>query len=292
MTGHRGVHLQRTLDRPGSLPGLTMRRRVRVSAVPASVENLAIVWASLDQLCSGLPDGQWDLPTGCPGWTVKDHVSHLVDYEARALGRPAPEHEPGPLPHVKNEMGRANEVGVDVRRPRPGAQVLGEFREVTGERLTRLRALTAQDLTTPVTTPAGPGTMADLLTLRVMDSWTHEQDIRRATGRPGHSDGPAADEAVGYFTRFLPYVVGKRAAAPEGSKVVFRIGGRDPVAVQVVAGRGSVVTDPDGATVSLVIPVTTFAALAGGRSDVPDDVYISGDRRLGQRVLASMSLMP
>ena len=46
----------------------------------ASVENLAIVWSSIDQLCSGLPAGQWDLPTGCPGWTVKDHLSHLVDY--------------------------------------------------------------------------------------------------------------------------------------------------------------------------------------------------------------------
>jgi len=80
-----------------------------------SVENLAIVWASTGRLCSDLAAGQWDLPTGCPGWTVKDQLSHLADYEARALGRPAPRHEPGPLPHVKNEMGRANEVGVDAR---------------------------------------------------------------------------------------------------------------------------------------------------------------------------------
>jgi uncharacterized protein (TIGR03083 family) len=260
--------------------------------VSALVENLAIVWSSIDQLCSGLPAGQWDLPTGCPGWTVKDHLSHLVDYEARALGQPAPEHEPGPLPHVKNEMGQANEIGVDVRRPRPGAQVLAEFRQVTGERLARLRTLTGQDLAAPVTTPAGPGTMADLLTLRVMDSWMHEQDIRRATGRPGHVDGPAAGEAVGYFTRFLPYVVGKRAAAPDGSKAVFRIGARDPVAVQVAGGRGSLAGDAGGATVSLAIPVTTFAALAGGRSDVPDDARITGDEALGRRVLGSMGLMP
>ena len=257
-----------------------------------SVENLAIVWASVGQLCSGLPDGQWDLPTGCPGWTVKDNLSHLVDYEARALGRPAPGPAPGPLPHVKNEMGQANEIGVDARRPEPGAQVLAEFRQVTGERLAQLRALSEQDLAAPAMTPAGPGTMADLLTLRVMDGWMHEQDIRRATGRPGHTHGPAADEALGYFTRFLPYVVGKRAGAPDGSKVVFRVGGRDPVAVQVAGGRGSLAAGPDGATVSLAIPVTTFAALAGGRSDVPDDVTITGDQQLGRRVLASMGLMP
>ena len=29
-----------------------------------SVGNLAIVWASLDRLCSDLPAGQWDLPIG------------------------------------------------------------------------------------------------------------------------------------------------------------------------------------------------------------------------------------
>ena len=61
-----------------------------------SVENLAIVWASIDQLCSGLPDSQWDLPTGLPRVDGKDQVSHLTDYEARLLGRPAPQHEPGP----------------------------------------------------------------------------------------------------------------------------------------------------------------------------------------------------
>jgi uncharacterized protein (TIGR03083 family) len=260
--------------------------------VSTSVENLAIVWASVDRLCSGLPDRDWDLPTGCPGWTVKDHLSHLVDYEARALGRPAPDHDPGPLPHLKNDMGRSNEIGVDARRPHSGPAVLEEFREVTAERLARLRRLTEQDLAGQTMTPAGPGTVADLLTLRVMDNWTHEQDIRRAVGRPGDEDGPAAAEALGYLTRFLPYVVGKRAAAPEGSAVAFRIGGRGPVTVEVAGGRGRLATGPREPTVSLDIPVASFAALAGGRGDVPDDVVISGDHQLGQRVLESMGILP
>lgn len=260
--------------------------------MPTSVENLASVWASIDRLCSGLPDGDWDLPTGCPGWTVKDHLSHLVDYEARALGRPAPKHDPGPLPYLKNDMGRSNEIGVDARRPRPGPAVLEEFREVTAARLAQLGELTEQDLAEQTMTPAGPGTMADLLTLRVMDSWSHEQDIRRAVGRPGDEDGPAADEALGYFIRFLPYVVGKRAAAPEGSKVVFCIGGQSPVPVEVAGGRGRAAAGPDGATASLQIPVTSFAALVCGRGDAPDDVVITGDQGLGRRVLESIGIMP
>jgi uncharacterized protein (TIGR03083 family) len=260
--------------------------------VPTSVENLATVWASVDRLCSGLPDRDWDLPTGCPGWTVKDHLSHLVDYEARALGRPAPEHDPGPRPYLKNDMGRSNEIGVGARRATPGPAVLEEFREVTAARLAQLGGLTEQDLAAQIMTPAGPGTMADLLTLRVMDSWSHEQDIRRAVGRPGGEDGPAAAEALGYFIRFLPYVVGKRAAAPEGSKVVFGIGGRDPGPVEIAGGRGKVAADPEGATVRLEIPVTSFAALVCGRGDAPDDVVITGDQELGRRVLGSMGIMP
>jgi len=260
--------------------------------VSASIENLGIVWASIDQLGTGLSDSQWKLPTGCPGWTVQDHLSHLVDYEARALGRPAPPHEPGPQPHVKNDLGRANEVGVDVRRQEPAAEVLAEFREVTGARLAQLRQLTEQDLAAPMMTPAGPGTVSDMLTLRVMDSWSHEQDIRRATGHPGHLDGPVVDEAIGHFTRFLPYVVGKKAAAPQGSKVVFLIGGRDPIAVEVAGGRGRPAADPGDPTVTLQIPVTTFAALVGGRSDAPGDSDITGDRQLGQRVLDSMGFLP
>ena len=213
--------------------------------MPTSVENLATVWASMDRVCSDLSDGDWDRPTGCPGWTVKDHLSHLVDYEARALGRTAPEHDPGPRAYLKNDMGRANEVGVDARRPVPGPAVLEEFREVTAERLAQLGRLTEQDLAGQTMTPAGPGTLADLLTLRVMDSWSHEQDIRRAVGRPGNEDGPAAQEALEYFARFLPYVVGKRAAAPEGSTVVFRIGGRSPLPVEVTGGRGRLAAGPD-----------------------------------------------
>ena len=263
-----------------------------MTSVHTSVENLATVWESVDRLCSDLRDNEWELPTGCPGWSVKDHLSHLVDFESRAIGQPAPEFDPGPLPHLKNDLGRANEVGVGARRLRSGAQVLAEFRTVTAQRLARLRLLTGPDLAGPVMTPAGPGTVADLLTLRVMDSWTHEQDMRRAVGRPGHVEGPAAGEAVGYFIRFLPYVVGKRSAAPEGAKVVFRIGHFEPVTVEVTGGRGRPTADPADPTVTLVMPVTTFAALAGGRSDAPGDVTITGDHALGQRVLESMGPMP
>jgi hypothetical protein len=53
-----------------------------------------------------------------------------------------------------------------------------------------------------------------------------------------------------------------------------------------------VAADPGDATVTLAVPVATFAALVGGRADVPADTVISGDQRLGRRVLESMAFLP
>jgi hypothetical protein len=44
--------------------------------------------------------------------------------------------------------------------------------------------------------------------------------------------------------------------------------------------------------VTIAMPVTTFAALVGGRSDVPDDVGVQGDQALGRAVVNSLVLMP
>ena len=73
-----------------------------------SVENLGRIWASIDELCSPLTEEQWKHPTALPGWSVQDNLSHLVDYESRALGRPGPEHTPTHLGHARNAIGRSS----------------------------------------------------------------------------------------------------------------------------------------------------------------------------------------
>ena len=258
-----------------------------------SVENLARTWASIDDLCSPLTEDEWKRPTALPGWSVQDNLSHLVDYESRAVGRPGPDHTPPDVSHTRNAIGQSNEVGVDYRRPWAGARVLAEFREVTAARLAQLRAFTDEDFARPVDTPAGPGTLADMLNLRVMDSWAHEQDIRRAVGRPGHLEGPAADQALAYFAGFLPYVVGKRASARDGTTVVIAIAGHDPFGIEVVDGRARRVEAPSPSPdVTLRTDVATFAALVNGRAGVSDtDVEIDGDQALGQAIVTNLNVM-
>jgi uncharacterized protein (TIGR03083 family) len=263
------------------------------SPVSPSIDHLEITWQSILELCADLTEEDWKRPTGCPGWSVQDNVAHLVDYESGALGRPRPEVSlPEARDHLKNPLGEANEVGVEARRSLSGAAVLAELQEVTAARVAQLRALTEGDLAREVPTPAGPGTVADMLTLRVMDTWSHEQDIRRALGRPGHTSGPAVDEAVAYWSQYLPYVVGKRAGAPDGAMVVLELGDQR-TAVEVVDGRARVAATLDREpTVRLSMPATTFAALVGGRTDAPDDVAIAGDEELGRRIVASLAFLP
>jgi uncharacterized protein (TIGR03083 family) len=164
---------------------------------------------------------------------------------------------------------------------------------VAAARLAQLRALDEEDFAREVPTPAGPGTVSDMLRLRVMDTWSHEQDVRRALGRPGHETGPVVDEALEYFGRFLPLLVGKRAGATDGQSVVFVLGDNAPRSILVEGGRANPVDAlPGEPTTTLTMPASTFAALVGGRSDVPDDVEVKGDAVLAQRVLDSLGFMP
>jgi hypothetical protein len=55
--------------------------------VPTSVENLAIVWASVDGLFSGFDDAQWNLPTGGAGLRAQRRAGAVVISGDRQLGR-------------------------------------------------------------------------------------------------------------------------------------------------------------------------------------------------------------
>lgn len=263
------------------------------------VARLDEAWRSVADLGADLGEADWKTPTEVPGWSVQDNLAHLTDIEARLLGRPAPDHAvPDELPHVKNDAGRANELFVDARRAWTGAEVLAEFVEVTDGRLAQLRA-PDHDFGAESWTPVGPATVRDLLPFRIFDTWVHEQDMRQATGRPGHREGPVAEAAMERVFAPIPYIVGKKAAAPEGATVVFALSGalaRD-VAIGVEGGRARVLDDtPAAPTVRIVTDTATFERLATGRLDpgaVLDDgrVRLEGDDALGRTIVEQLNFL-
>jgi uncharacterized protein (TIGR03083 family) len=268
-----------------------------------SIECLEETWASISSLLEGLSDDAWGLPTACPGWTVQDQLSHLVGPEALFLGRPQPAAPPPGAPrpaHVRNDLGARNEAEVDYRRPWPGAAVLEEFREVTALRLEQLRALDEEDLDEPSWTPTGEGTYRDLLAMRAFDAWVHEQDIREALGRPGHLEGAAARHALTSCFQAMPYVVARKAGAPEGSTVRFLVDGptSGTLDVEVVGGRGLVATAGLSCpTATVAADFVTYTRVACGRADpasalAAGRIRLQGDLALGRAVAEALSFMP
>ena len=122
----------------------------------------------------------------------------------------------------------------------------------------------------------------------------HEQDVRRAFGRPGNLDGPAAIHTADYLAESLGFVVGKRVGAPAGTTVVLEIAGHAPTAVEVGDdGRARPVEVPADPTACLAMDRESFILLAGGRRrPEPGAVAVSGDAELGARVVEGLAVTP
>ncbi len=259
------------------------------------VELQVMAFEALADLCESLTPAQWSMDTDCPGWNVQDNISHIVGTESTLLGRQAPAHDPGEKDWIKNPIGANNEVHVDYRRSWSAQQVLEEYREVIGERIGAIRSVSEDDLDAESWTPIGPGKVRDLLAIRIMDVWVHEQDIRRATGNPGGLEGPVASHVFSRHQSAIPFVVGKKAGAADGSTVVFDVVGQEPFAVGVETKRASLLDVlPASPDVTLSMDLETFSRLCTGRGDVDalaKTVTVEGDQELGLRVLAEQNFM-
>jgi uncharacterized protein (TIGR03083 family) len=265
---------------------------------------LAETWGSLADACHALVSQEWELPTECPGWDVKDQFSHLIGIERLLLGDEAPTWD-GPLgDHVKNDFAAMNEPWVAIRRPLPGDEVLSEFNDVTAQRLAFLGRATDEDWSRVAWSPIGDVPMARFMETRVFDSWVHEQDVRTALDRPGGTGGLASAVAVGQVQAAMGMVVGKKAAAPEGSAVRFVISGEGDDAreftLAIVEGRAKASTGAAAAaTVTLSMSAVDFVRLGCGRATPAriretsgtEAIGVAGDEDLGQRVLDNMNFM-
>jgi uncharacterized protein (TIGR03083 family) len=280
MAGHRGG---------GSLP----------TREPA-VDQLAEVWNSLRAACQGLRPVQWDEPTDCPGWTVRDNLSHLVGIERMLLGEPSPPPLDRYPAHVRNPLGELNEAWVAARRRRSGEEVLREFAEVADRRLEELRSLPPEQFDVVSENLLGRMPYRQFIQVRVIDSWAHEQDVRRAVDRPGGRNGAGETVVVDGCARNMGRVVAKDAGVDDGAVVVFNISGLlgRQLVVSVSGGRGTIV-GPDEAgepTCTLSMDQEAFWLLCFGRQAPlrllgTGQVRVEGDMVVGHKVLDAMAFI-
>lgn len=259
------------------------------------VAALAAEWAAIDALLTALPPEQWALPTSLPEWSVQDNVSHIIGTEYALDGQAPPPcaADVRTLPHVRNDIGAANELWVQGLRTESPERMLERFRDITATRHKALDAMSQADFDKPSWTPAGRDTFGRFMRIRLFDCWMHEQDIRESVGVPGHEDGPCAEMALTEIAGALGYIIGKKAGAPEGATVTVELTGPIHGTWHVaVAGRAAFVDElPGPATTTLRLSSTVFTRLTGGRGPVADrlsDVTIEGDTELGTRIVHAL----
>ncbi|MDJ1131576.1 maleylpyruvate isomerase family mycothiol-dependent enzyme [Streptomyces iconiensis] len=258
---------------------------------------------AISELITPLAEGEWNRATECPGWSVRDVVSHIIGLECELLGDPRPIHSlPRDIYHVRDEQSRHMEVQVDVRRHHTGPEMTSEFEYTLIRRSRQLRneKRGPEDEVASVV-PWEPKTvpLERQLMLRAFDVWVHEQDVRRALGKPGNLDSAGAHVARDVLSSGLPKVVAKKAGAPPNSAVVFDIGG--PVEFMRTVrvdkdGRGTVDGSPSlGPTAALALDWETYSRLACGRvraDAVADRIKTEGDTDLAAAILDAFAVTP
>lgn len=273
----------------------------------------------------------FDRPTDCPGWTVKDQLSHVVAVEAWLAGEPPPQVEVPDYPWIHGELARFMEAGVEVRRHTPGSVVVAELEWMVAQ---RVAWWANADLSADTIVP-GPlnRTARSLAELRCRDVWCHEQDLRVALHRPGNLDCVPAQVFTQGVINALPQIVAVDAAVPVGQSVVFDITG--PVVgragVRVIEGpKAPVSAEPatdwpgsggaepaegldrdgapigellftgssdgpgvGGATTSITLSTEAFTRRAGGRWSVERTPHsVAGDPQIARRVMEALPVTP
>ena len=267
---------------------------------PLEVRHLVQQWKRIDELLAGLKKEDWAAQTALPGWTVRDVVAHVAGTEHLLTGEPVPDIE---LPastreYIRNPIGELNEKFVQEARALAIEDAFEDFRGVVAARTEQLAEMSAADFEADTDSPVGRVPYRHFMGVRLFDCWVHEDDIRLALEMQHNLGGDTGRFAVQEIVRALPRIVGKKAGAPDGSRIRFRVTGDAetdlPLATDVVVDGRAALTDVDDTsqpTVELVFDTPTFVRAATGRvvAEPGDGVEISGDEDLGGVILASMA---
>lgn len=257
-------------------------------------------------LLRALTPEEWELPTVCAGWSVKDVAAHLLadDLGRLSWGRDgfvspsfAAGLDVGTLPGFIAAIDRQNAVWVEAAR-RLSPTVLMELLALSGPWVVAyFGSLDLEALGMPVDW-AGPQPAPVWLDVarEYTERWVHQQQIRDAVGRPGLRERRWLGPVLETFVRAVPRALASAEAA-EGTVVRLVItgeaGGEWAALRQDGAWRLGTMFDLNtDATVELD-QETAWRLFTKGIS--PDEARrtarIAGDSALAARVFDTVSIL-
>jgi len=189
--------------------------------------------AQLIDLLKGVAAEEWERPTACPGWSVKDLTAHLLDTQTRRLTfqrdrlpslRPEqPINSYDDLVDFINELNRQWIVAAR----RIGPNLLIEFLALVGPQLCEFfKTLDPDQRAAAAVAWAGETVSANWFDLarEYTEQWAHQQQLREALGRPGLTGRRLLYPVLDTFMRALPHTY-RQVEAAEGTGLAFTLTG-------------------------------------------------------------------
>ena len=171
-----------------------------------SVDGLVRACEAVGDLISGVGSDQWNAPTPCSDWNVRDVVNHVVEgnrvFVALVDGGPMPERV---ADHLDDDPAGAYHASAAVLRDAFGRPGVLE-RSYPG--------------------PFGKGTGAEILQIRLADLLTHGWDLAQATAIPfasnlptnhAHHDSPTRSRSTIRPRRSNSLQLSPDAKSPQGN---------------------------------------------------------------------------
>jgi uncharacterized protein (TIGR03083 family) len=255
--------------------------------------------SALLELLSSLEGEDWNRPTVCSGWSVKDVAAHLLGGDVGILSRKRDSFTPGDakISGWADLVALINGLNAEwvaaMRRISP--DFLVTLLEFTGNQVNDyFSSLDPSAIGDPVDWVAeGPAPVWLDLAREYTERWHHQQQIRDATGRPGHCEDRYLGAVLETFVRALPRTYAD-ADAPLATSVLLTIDSRSWSLVREESGwqlYSGTSNDP-----SAVVRLDGGAAwrlfTKGLKPDsVGNRVSIAGDRVLGERLLSTISII-
>lgn len=189
------------------------------------------ILAHLTQLLRELSVEDWDRPTVCTGWTVKDVVQHLLGVEIGNISRKRDRFkQPHEIPLQNNQdlveqINYLNQSWIQATKRISPLLLIDLLEFVGGQACDFFLSLDPYLPGNPVSW-AGPDPAPIWLDLarEYTERWHHQQHIRDATGKPGLKEPRFLSPVLDAFVRALPYTY-RDVTAPEGCSLTLALTG-------------------------------------------------------------------
>jgi uncharacterized protein (TIGR03083 family) len=235
-----------------------------------AVEGFRAERAAILDVARSLSDEEWNRPSDCAGWAVRDVMAHLASTIHGVV-------DPAFLPDMANGTEAAMEAPVAERRVRPVADVVAEYEQYSGAAADIFASLQAPGIgdTTIDMPELGTHPMSMLASTFLFDAYTHLRvDILAPLGSIDRPEPPRDEQ------RLRPTVEWMLAGLPWMCPALAGIVDR-PLALVLDGPGGSTwtIAPPDDTGRIVITEMATGDAAATVRSSTHDFVIWGTTRR-------------